>query len=145
MLNEAPVYFPILQCYKQFWIRFFRRRYQNWWHRWPSSQFWPTRRTVENTRMIDFHMENSCTRKVFLTAKYGLIQVPLWVLEFGQESVSDSDMDPPLSGHKLERYRPKHIFIWKRSEWNSSGKASHYVGFDCVSFLGRISLETPGS
>ena len=42
-------------------------------------------------------------------------------------------------------YRPKHIFTWKSSEWNSAGKASYCVGFDCVSFVRRISLGTPCS
>ena len=40
-------------------------------------------------------------------------------------------------------YRSKHIFNRNSSDWNSAGKASHYVGFDCVSFLGRISNGTP--
>ena len=39
-------------------------------------------------------------------------------------------------------YRSKHIFNRKISDKNSAGKASHYVGFDCVSFLGRISNGT---
>ena len=42
-------------------------------------------------------------------------------------------------------YRSKHIFNRKSSDWNSAGKASHYVGCDYVSFLGRISNGTPGS
>ena len=46
---------------------------------------------------------------------------------------------------KSTTYRPKHIFNRKGSDWNSAGKASHYVGFDCVSFLGRISNGTPSS
>ena len=39
--------------------------------------------------------------------------------------------------------RSKHIFKWKSSDWNRAGKASHYVGFDRVSFLGWISNGTP--
>ena len=42
-------------------------------------------------------------------------------------------------------YRTKHIINRKSSDWNSAGIASHYVGFDCVSFLGRISNGNPGS
>ena len=42
-------------------------------------------------------------------------------------------------------YRSKHIFNRKGSDWNSAEKVSHYVGFDCVSLLGRISNGTPGS
>ena len=30
------------------------------------------------------------------------------------------------------RYKSKHIFTWKGSDWNSAEKASHYVGFDCL-------------
>ena len=29
-------------------------------------------------------------------------------------------------------YRSKHIFNRKSSDWSSAGKASHYVGFDCL-------------
>ena len=41
-------------------------------------------------------------------------------------------------------YRSKHIFNRKGSDWNSAVKASHYVGLDCVSFLGTILNGTPG-
>ena len=43
------------------------------------------------------------------------------------------------------KYRSKHIFTRKGSDWNSAGIASHYVGWSRVAFHGRISNGTPGS
>ena len=37
------------------------------------------------------------------------------------------------------------VYTRKGSDWSSAGEASHYVGVECVAFLGRISNRTPGS
>ena len=45
----------------------------------------------------------------------------------------------------MNTYRSKHIFTRKGSEWYSAEKASHYVGFGSVAFLGRILNGIPDS
>jgi len=53
-----------------------------------------------------------------------------------------------ISTHRLKitgHFRSRNIFKRKSSIWNSSGKASHYVGFICIAFHGRISNGTSGS
>ena len=92
--------------------------------------------SFSNCRVLVFSDSNSVV--------IDLVFFPNSIIFFAAWPVFDAPFEALSNDFKMS-YRSKHIFNRKSSDWNSAGKASHYVGFECVSFIGRILNGTPGS